>query len=162
MHIVAIHQAADPVVVPQGGPTDQARGLGGEHRLEHQARPEKQPVALFDHDENRPLTFFVEQLGVGLLGARGHTPVNGAHIVAGLIDPHLIEVDATPAQFGMVQADQRAALARRGKQLHFAHAMAHLDQVGEADTDARLGRQAGVHRGQATATTSRIRWTTRS
>lgn len=135
--VVAEHQAADPVVVAQGGPADQARGLGGEHRLEHQPGAEEQPPALLDHDEDRPFAFFVEQLGVRFLGARGDAPVDGAHVVAGLIDPHLIEVDAAATQLGMVQADQRAALARRGKQLHFAHAMAHLDQLGEADADAR-------------------------
>jgi hypothetical protein len=36
----------------------------------------------------------------------------------------------------VVQADQWAALARRGKQLHFAHAVAHLNQFAERDADA--------------------------
>nr|GFD26163.1 hypothetical protein [Tanacetum cinerariifolium] len=46
---------------------------------------------------------------------------------------------------GVVQADQRAASAGRRKQLHFPHAMAHLDQLGKADADARLGNQIGLH-----------------
>ena len=89
--------------------------LRREHRLEHQSGAEKQPRALLDHDENRPLAFFMEQFGMGFLGARGHAPVDGAHIVAGLIHPHLVEVDAAPAKFRVMQADQRAALARRGE-----------------------------------------------
>ncbi len=160
--VVAEHQSADAVVVPQRGPADQRRDLRRQHRLEHQPRAEEQPRALLDHDENRSLAFFMEQLGVRFLRARGDAPIDGAHIVAGLIHPHLIEVDATATEFRVMQADQRAALTRRGKQLYLAHAVTHLDQLGEADADTGFGGQGGVHGGQATATTSRIRCTTRS
>src|SRR3546814_35263 len=102
-------------------------------------------MALLDHDEDRPLSLLMKQLGVGLLGTGGHAPVNGAHIVAGLVDPHLIEIHAASAQLGVVQADQRATLAWRREQLYFTHAMAHLDQLRKADADARYGRQWVVH-----------------
>jgi len=36
----------------------------------------------------------------------------------------------------VVQADQWAALARRGKQLNFAHAVTHLNQFAECDADS--------------------------
>jgi len=109
--MVAKHQPADTVVMAQRGPADQAGGLGGEHRLEHQPRTEKQPAALFGEDKDRPLALLMEHLGMRFLGAGGDAPVDGAYIVAGLIDPYLVEVDPAPAQFGVMQAHQRAALA---------------------------------------------------
>nr|GEX69762.1 hypothetical protein [Tanacetum cinerariifolium] len=139
--VVTEHQPADAIVVPQRGPSHQRRGLRGEHRFEHQPGAEKQTPALFDHDEDRPLAFFMEQFGVGLLRACGDAPVDGPDVVARLVHPDLIEVDAAPAQFGVVQTNQRAALAGGRKQLHFTHAMPHLDQLGKADADARLGDQ---------------------
>src|SRR3546814_20493140 len=98
-------------------------------------------MALLDHDEDRPLSLLMKQLGVGLLGTGGHAPVNGAHIVAGLVDPHLIEVHAASAQLGVVQADPRATLAWRREHLHFTHAMAHLDQLRKTYANARYWRQ---------------------
>ena len=82
----------------------------------------------------------MEQLGVRLLGACGDAPVDGAHVVAGLIGPHLVEIHPASAQLGVVQAGQRAALGLGGEQLHFAGAMTHIDQLGEADLNAGLGR----------------------
>lgn len=137
--VVAEHQAADAVVVAQRGPADQGGGLGGKYRLEHQPGAEEQASALFDQNEDRPLALFVEQLGVGFLGAGGDSPVDVAHIVAGLVNAHLVEVHAAPAQARVMQAHQRAALPGGGEQLHLAHAMTHLDQLGKADADAGLG-----------------------
>ncbi|MNH14852.1 hypothetical protein D3C79_744530 [compost metagenome] len=111
MLVVAEHQAADAVVVAQRGPADQGRCLGSKHRFEHQAGAEEQPLALLDENEDRSLTFFVEQLGMWLLCACCHPPVDIAHIVASLVDPHLVEVDPAATQFRVVQAHQRTALA---------------------------------------------------
>ncbi|MCY1423219.1 hypothetical protein D9M71_389270 [compost metagenome] len=143
--VVAEHQAADAVVVAQGGPADQRRGLGGEHRFEHQSRAEEQALALFDENVDRPLALLMEEFGMRLLGACGHAPVDVAHIVAGLVDPYLVEVDSAATQLRVVQPHQRAALAGPGEQLHFAHTMTHLDQLGEADTDSGRGQQAIGH-----------------
>ncbi len=143
--VIAKYQPADPVIVFQRRPADQRGRLSREYRLEHQAGAEEQPSALLHQNEDGPLAFLMEQLGVRLLRACRHAPVDAAHVVSGLIDPHLIEVHATTAQLGMVQADQRAALAGGRKQLHFPHPMTHLDQLAEADADARLGDQVGLH-----------------
>ncbi|MNI84528.1 hypothetical protein D3C73_1414420 [compost metagenome] len=51
---------------------------------------------MLDEDEDWPFALFVEQLGVRLLSARGHPPVDVAHIVAGLVNAHLVEVYAAP------------------------------------------------------------------
>jgi len=59
---------------------------------------------------------------------------------------HLVEVHAAPAQFGVVQTNQRAAPRRGGKQLHLTHTVAHLDQFTEADANAGL-RGLVVHGG---------------
>ncbi|MCY1427731.1 hypothetical protein D9M71_435910 [compost metagenome] len=143
---VVEHQTADAVVVGQGGPAEQRGGLRGEHRLEAQAAAEEQPRALLDQQEYRTLALLVEQLGVRLLGACGDPPVDVAHVVAGLVDTHLVEVDAAAAQLRMVQADQRAAPQGAGEQLHLAEAVAHVQQFGEADHHPRQQR-VGMHGG---------------
>ena len=161
MFVIAEHQPAHPVVVAQCSPADKAGGLGRKHRLEHQARTKEQSTALFREDENRPFALFMEHFGVRLLGTGRDAPVDGAHIVTGLIHPHLVEIHPAPAQFRVMQARHRAALAGGREQLHFAHPMPHLDQFGKGDANAGFGGQRVVHR-QATATTSRMRCTTRS
>src|SRR5690606_27560984 len=162
--VLAEDQPANTIVVAQRSPADQACSLCRKYRLEHQAAAEEQPWALFNEDINRAFAFFVKQLGVRLLGACRNPPVDGAHIVASLIDAHLIEIHAATAQLGVVQADQGGALLRAGKQRDFADPVAHVDQLGKANANARgsrasrLGRSGGrrgVH--QATATTSRMR-----
>ncbi len=165
--LIAEHQPADAIIVAERRPADQARRLRRQHRLEQPAAAEEQSRALLDHDVDRPLAFFMEQLGVRLLGACGDAPVDGAHVVAGLIDANLVEIHATPAQLGMMQPDQRAAAMRCGKQRHFTDAMTHIDEFGQAHTDtgALLGWLPGggsLRLHQATATTSRMRWMTRS
>ena len=67
-----------------------------------------------------------------LLSPCSDSPINGANIVTGLVDAHLIEIHPTSAQLRMVQADQLTAPMRAGKQGHFADSMTHVDQLGEA------------------------------
>src|SRR5690606_14785218 len=94
MLVLAEDQPANTIVVAQGGPADQACSLCRKYRLEYQAAAEEQPWALFNEDINRAFALFVKQLGVRLLGACRNPPVDGAHIVASLIDAHLIAIHA--------------------------------------------------------------------
>ncbi len=104
---------------------------------------------------------------MGLLGAGGDPPVDGAHVIAGLIDAYLVEIHAAAAQLGMMQAHQRAAPVRRREQRDFTDPVADIDELGQGDPDAglvfeRLPGVASLRLHQATATTSRTRWMTRS
>ena len=75
--------------------------------------------------------------GLGLAG------VEVDPVVLGAVAAEQAQLDAlghaAPAQPRVVQAHQRAALPGGGEQLHLAHAMTHLDQLGKADADAGLG-----------------------
>ena len=149
------------------GPADQCGCLGRQYRFELPTATEEQARALFDDDVDGPFAFFVEQLGVRLLGAGGHPPVDGAHVIAGLVDAHLIEIHAAAAQLGMMQPHQRAAPVWRGEQRDLAHTVTNVDEFGQAhpDTVVLFGRLPGarcLRLHQATATTSRMRWMTRS
>src|SRR5690606_17117943 len=161
---VAKNKPAHTIVMGQRRPANQARNLRGQHRFELQAAAEEQLLALLDKQVDWTFAFFVEQLGVRLLGARRDTPVNGPYVIAWLIDAHLVEIDATPAQFGMMQAHQRTAPVRCREQWNLAYPVANVDQLGEGHP--RAGRflaqllASGLH--QATATTSRMRCRTRS
>ncbi len=128
--------AADAVVVLQHRPADQRGQASGQHRLELLAGAEEGARTLLQQQIDRPLAFFVEQLGVGLAGAGGDAPVDGPYVVTGLIGPYLVEVHAATAQARMVQADQRAAPSGGGKQLHLDHPVAHLDELGQAQGHA--------------------------
>ena len=78
-------QSSDAIVVFQCRPGKQARRLCRQHGLEQQLAAEKQPRALFNQNEYRAFALFVEQLGVRLLAACGHTPVDTAYIIARLV-----------------------------------------------------------------------------
>ena len=90
---------------------------------------------LVHHDQRAPLPLLTEYLGMGFVFPSRHPPVDGAHIVSGLICPDLGEVDATPAQLGQAVTGltaHDAGRVRRGGQA----AVAQSQQVSQLDVSA--------------------------
>ena len=79
-------------------PRQRRRGASRLHRFESATGTEAHARALIDQEIDRSLTFFFKELGVYPTGARGHPPVNGANIVAGLIEACFIELHAAAAK----------------------------------------------------------------
>ena len=81
------HEPAGAVAAPDRGPGEQGSRLGRHHRLECPPGAEAHPPAKVHDEEDRALALLVEQLGMGMAGARGHPPVDVADVVAGEVDP---------------------------------------------------------------------------
>ena len=76
-------------------------------RLDWSREPNK-PGAAHVHDEHeREFAFLDELLDERMVHPRGDVPVNRAHVVAGLVFAHLVEVHALALEDGMVLARER-------------------------------------------------------
>ena len=106
-HLVREQQQADLVVVADGGEREHGSDFGGEFAFGLVARAE-QPGAAHVHDEHeREFAFLDELLDERMVHPRGDVPVNGAHVVAGLVFAHLVEIHPLPFEDAVVLACER-------------------------------------------------------
>ena len=107
LHLVAEQQQADLVVVADGGEGEHGGDLGGEFALGLVARAEQAGAAHVHDEHEREFAFLDEFLDERMVHPRGDVPVNRAHVVAGLVFAHLVEVHALAFEDGMVLARER-------------------------------------------------------
>ena len=79
-------ESAGAVAVLDRGPGEQRGRLGRHYRLERPPGAEAHAPAKVHDEEDGALALLVEQLGMGMAGARGHPPVDVADVVAGQVD----------------------------------------------------------------------------
>ena len=107
LHFIGEQQQADLVVVADGGEGEHGRDLGGEFAFGLRARA-KQAGAAHIHDQHeRQFAFLDEFFDERMVHPRGDVPVNGAHVVAGLVFAHLVEVHPLPFEDAVVLARER-------------------------------------------------------
>ena len=71
------------------------------------ARAEQAGTAHVHDEHEREFALLDEFLDERMVHPRGDVPVNGAHVVAGLVFAHLVEVHALAFEDGMVLARER-------------------------------------------------------
>ena len=76
-------------------------------RLDCVARAEQAGAAHVHHQHERQFAFLDELLDERMVHPRGDVPVNRAHVVAGLVFAHLVEVHALALEDAMVLARER-------------------------------------------------------
>ncbi len=109
---VVVHEAADAIAGIDRVPGEQRSALGCGHRFHPNATAEEHRAALIDDDQRRTFALFAIHLRVRFRFARRYAPVDRTHVVAGLIKPHLGEVDAATAVARQTAAAVRTAGAR--------------------------------------------------
>jgi hypothetical protein len=102
------YQAADTVATVQRAPGDKAAQLAREHRFETTAGTEKHAVTLIHHHQDRAFAFFPEEFRMGVPRSGSDTPVDGAYIIARLVVPYFLEIDAPTAEIRLVGASEGA------------------------------------------------------
>ena len=107
LHLVGEQNQADLVVVADGGEGEHGGDLGGEFALGLVARAEQAGAAHVHDEHEREFAFLDELLDERMVHPRGDVPVNRAHVVAGLVFAHLVEVHALALEDGMVLARER-------------------------------------------------------
>ena len=106
-HLVAEEDEADLVVVADGREREHGGDLGGEFALGLVARAEQARAAHVHDEHEREFAFLDELLDERMVHPRGDVPVNRAHVVAGLVFAHLVEVHALALEDGMILARER-------------------------------------------------------
>ena len=89
----------------------------------------------------RALFFFLEQAGVCNLCSGGDPPVDGANIVARLVDTHFRKVDTPPAKMRGQQSGQRVGSFIVGQIGDFACGVTQADQVAQFSAGAAIFMQ---------------------
>ncbi len=147
---------ADALALGVSLPGQQRRRARGRHRLEGAARAEAHRSAEIDEQPDRPLALLLEQLGVRATGARGHAPVDRAHVVARSgrralrRTPCRARGSATRAAAAARVATRPARRARRRERL-----VAERDELAARRDDARpLPIVAAAAHGSGTAARS--------
>ena len=106
-HLVAEEDEANLVIVANGGEGEHGGDLGGEFALGLVARAEQAGAAHVHDEHEREFAFLDELLDERMIHPRRDVPVNRAHVVAGLVFAHLVEVHALALEDGMVLARER-------------------------------------------------------
>ena len=107
LHLVGEQEQADLVVVADGGEGEHGGDLGGEFAFGLLARAEQAGAAHVHHQHQRQFAFLDELLDERMVHPRGDVPVNRAHVVAGLVFAHLVEVHALALEDAVVLARER-------------------------------------------------------
>ena len=82
------------VVVACGGKGEHGSQFGSQFALQARRRAKIARGRRVHHEHDRQLARLDVALDIGLVHARGHIPVNRAHVVAGLVGAHLVELHA--------------------------------------------------------------------
>ena len=106
-HLVGEQQQADLVVVADGGKGEHGGDFGGQFAFRLLARAEQAGAAHVHHQHHRQFALLDEFLDERMIHPRGDVPVNRAHVVAGLVLAHLVEIHALALEDAMVLARER-------------------------------------------------------
>ena len=107
LHLVAEEDETDLVVVADGGEGEHRGDLRREFSFGLVARAEQARTAHVHDEHEREFAFLDEFLDERMIHPRGDVPVNRAHIIAGLVFAHLVEVHALALEDGMILARER-------------------------------------------------------
>jgi hypothetical protein len=118
--------------------------------FERAARAEVLRVADVAQEHHRQLALLDVALDVGLAGARGDVPVDRAHVVAGHVRAHLVELHAAALEDRQVRAGHHV------RDLATGHELDALDLAGELSGKHGSGLVDDDARAHGTATFSRI------
>ncbi len=123
---VAELEQGGPVVVGQGAERQHRRQL--RHHLTLRLQAGAEPLAVADvHGQNDgQFALLDEALDEGMAGAGGDVPVDGPHVVAGLVLADLVEGQAGPLEGAVVGAAEQALDDAAGPQLQAADLTQHL------------------------------------
>src|SRR5690625_2052478 len=80
-----------------------------QYRFETALTAEKHRGALIQHHKSRALPLLTKYFRVGDLGAGGHAPINGTHIVSRLVATHLFKLHAATTKARAYTAAELAA-----------------------------------------------------
>ena len=127
---------ADAVVVADGAEGQHGGQLGGDLALLLAPRAELVAAAAIDGQQHGQLALLDEALDERMAHAGGDVPVDGAHVVAGLVLAHLLEGDAGALEDAVILAAEQVLDGAAGLQLQAADLAQHL---------------AGQHGGRLTA-----------
>ena len=97
---------------------------------------------------DRPLAFLAEQFGVGAAAPGGDAPVDGAGVVAGRVEPDLLELQAAAALCATVRTLQQRQGGAVGVQAETAGRAAQRDQfrqVGQAHGAGTCCNNSATH-----------------
>ena len=111
---------ADLVVVADGGEGEDGGDLGGEFALGLGAGTERAGAAEVHEEHDGEFAFLDEFFDEGMVHPRGDIPVDGAHVVAGLVFAHLVEVHALAFEHAVVLARERLGHEAVGANLDLA------------------------------------------
>ena len=107
LHFVAKQDEAHLVVVADGGEGEDGGNFRREFALRLPARA-KQARTADVHDEHEgELPLLDKFLDERVVHSRGDVPINRAHVIAGLVFPHFVEVHALALEDGMIGARER-------------------------------------------------------
>ena len=109
LDLVGEQDQAHLVVVADGGEGEHRGDLGRQLALGLRARAEQARAAHVHHQHQRQLAFLDELLDERMVHPRGDVPVNRAHLVAGLVFAHLVEVHPLALEDAVVLAGERLA-----------------------------------------------------
>ncbi len=98
---------ADFVIVPNRREREHRGNFRREFALGLVARAEQAGAAHVHDEHEREFAFLDELLDERMIHPRGDVPVNRAHVVAGLVFAHLVEVHALALEDGMILARER-------------------------------------------------------
>ena len=106
-HLIAEKNQPDFVIVANGGEREHRGNFRREFAFGLVARAEQARAAHVHDEHEREFAFLDELLDERMIHPRGDVPVNRAHVVAGLVFAHLVEVHALALEDGMVLARER-------------------------------------------------------
>ena len=93
-------------------------------------------AALVDDQVHHEFALFRIRLDEGLAGARGHVPIDAAHVVARLVGAHLLELESRAAEGAAIAARKRRAHHAVRADLNLTHACHQLGRQ-----ERRIGRR---------------------
>ena len=91
---VGVKQEGDFVLVADGGEGEHGGQFGGDIAFEFVAGAEAQGGAHIHDEEDGEFALLAEGFDVGVLGPRGDIPVDAAHVIAGEVFAHFLELHA--------------------------------------------------------------------
>ncbi len=107
LHSVGELDQADLVIVADGRERDHRGQFGGHLALLLSLRAELIAAAAIHRQQHGQLALFDKALDEGMAHARGHVPVDGANVVAGLVRAHVLEGNARAFENAVIFAAQQ-------------------------------------------------------
>ena len=98
MYVAVEKNGADTARVYLGRHRDERGRFGCGTVARFAPRAGKHRARTIDNDKDLKFSLFFEKLHIGLSHARGHVPVDGAHVVAAKIFTYAAEFDPLPAE----------------------------------------------------------------